>query len=204
MTTLDPAALEAARLVLDHEAQSLRSLHDRLDDRFAAALQLAAGCTGTVIVTGLGKSGLIGAKISATLASTGTHSIFLHATEALHGDAGRLRPGDVVVAMSQSGTTAEVLEVCAIARRRGVPVVAVTGAPAGPLAQCADAILDTSIDHEADPLDLVPTSSTTLALAIGDALAIGLMTQRGMTAADFAEHHPGGALGRRLAPGPQP
>ena len=198
---LDPAAVQAARRVLDHEANSLRELLDRLDDRFDAALQIMADCSGTIIVTGIGKSGLIGAKISATLASTGTHSIFLHATEALHGDAGRLRPGDVVLAMSQSGTTAEVLDVCEIAARRDVRVIAITGDLGGPLARCADAVLDTSIDHEADPLDLVPTTSTTLALALGDAVAVALMTHRGLTAADFAEHHPGGALGRRLLGG---
>lgn len=201
MSVLEPGALVAARQAIDHEADTLGRLGARLGDQLARALEVLIACAGTVVVSGLGKSGHIGAKISATLASTGTHSMFLHATEALHGDAGRLRPGDVLVALSHSGTTEELLAVCDLAADRAIPIVAVTGNPAGPLAARAVVVLDTSVDREADPLDLVPTSSTTAALAVGDALAVGLMAQRRFSAEDFARHHPAGALGRRLGGG---
>jgi len=198
----DPAAVAAVQ-VFEHEVRNLLAIAGRFAARADDAIDVLASCPGTVVITGLGKSGLIGAKISATFASTGTHSLFVHASEALHGDLGRLRAGDVLIALSQSGTTTEVLEVCRVALRRGVPIVALTGSPESELGALADVVVETTVDREADPLDLVPTTSTTLALVVGDALAVGLMVRRGLTADQFADHHPGGSLGRRLLGPPE-
>jgi arabinose-5-phosphate isomerase len=165
----------------------------------AAAIRVLLGVPGHVVVSGLGKSGHVAAKVAATLSSTGTPASYVHAGDALHGDSGVLRPGDALVAISNSGETAELCAFAAMAIERGVPVVAVTGCTgASSLSKQAAAHLDASVERECDPEDLVPSASTTVALALGDALAIGLMVARGFGRADFARHHPGGSLGRRL------
>ena len=190
--------LDIARKVLEIESRAILELIPRLDATFVRAVDVLMGCTGRVVVTGMGKSGLIGQKISATLASTGTPSLFLHPAEAIHGDLGRIVAGDVVLALSHRGDTAEVLALLPSMKRLGAPVVALTGAPGATLAQVADVHLDVSISREACPLGLAPTASTTAALAMGDALAMALVERRGFTVDDFAVLHPGGKLGRKL------
>ena len=197
-SVVDPA-LASARATVQAEAQALITLADQLDERFVAAVDLILRTPGRVVVTGLGKSGLVGSKIAATLASTGTPASFVHAADALHGDAGVLRADDVLLALSNSGRTHEVCAFASLAAERDVPVVALTGGPDSPLAATARVVLHAPVEREADPLDLAPTTSTTVALAIGDALAIALMQRRGFTADDFARNHPGGALGQALA-----
>jgi arabinose-5-phosphate isomerase len=187
-----------ARQVLEIEADAISSLLPRIDESFDRALELLLGCGGRVVVTGMGKSGLIGQKLSATLASTGTPSLFLHPAEAIHGDLGRIVKGDVVLALSYSGDTEEILALLPSLKRLGVPVLALTGNPGSALAQAADVHLDVSIRQEACPLGLAPTASTTAALAMGDALGMALLERRGFTAEDFAVLHPGGRLGRKL------
>jgi arabinose-5-phosphate isomerase len=191
-------SVDIARKVLEIEARAIEALIPRLDETFVRAVDVLVGCTGRVVVTGMGKSGLIAQKISATLASTGTPSLFLHPAEAIHGDLGRIVRGDVVLALSHSGDTAEVLALLPSMKRLGTPVVALTGNPAAALAQLADVHLDVSISQEACPLGLAPTASTTAALAMGDALAMALVERRGFTVDDFAVLHPGGKLGRKL------
>lgn len=186
----------AAR-VLRVEADGVRDLIDRLDARFAHAVSLIHGCAGRVIVTGMGKSGLVGRKIAATLASTGTPAYFLHPAEAVHGDVGMLARGDVVVALSNSGETDEVLAVLPAIKRLGIALVVLTGMPGSTLARQADVVLDVAVREEACPMNLAPTSSTTAALAMGDALAMALLDLRGLTPADYAQLHPRGALGWR-------
>ena len=186
----------AAR-VLRVEADGVRDLIDRLDARFAHAVSLIHGCAGRVIVTGMGKSGLVGRKIAATLASTGTPAYFLHPAEAVHGDVGMLARGDVVVALSNSGETDEVLAVLPAIKRLGIALVVLTGTPGSTLARQADVVLDVAVREEACPMNLAPTSSTTAALAMGDALAMALLDLRGLTPADYAQLHPRGALGWR-------
>jgi arabinose-5-phosphate isomerase len=186
------------RKVLEIESEAIRELIPRLDERFDRAVEVLHGCSGHVVVTGMGKSGLIGQKLSATLASTGTPSLFLHPAEAIHGDLGRIVKGDVVVAISNSGDTAELLALVPTLKRLGVALVALTGRPASPLAQAADVHLDVSIREEACPLGLAPTASTTAALAMGDALAMALVERRGFTVEDFAVLHPGGRLGKKF------
>jgi arabinose-5-phosphate isomerase len=195
----DGAALIAAgKRTLGIEARALAALPARLDAAFAHACQLCLDATGRVVVTGLGKSGHIGAKIAATLASTGTPSVFLHAAEASHGDIGMVAAGDVLLALSNSGETAELLALLPYLRRLKVPVIALTGQAGSTLAREAAAHLDISVTEEACPLNLAPTASTTAMLAMGDALATALLQARGFTSEDFARAHPGGMLGRRL------
>ena len=188
---------DTARRVLEIEARAILDLLPRVGEAFDRAVETLLACSGRVIVTGMGKSGIIGQKFSATLASTGTPSIYLHPAEAIHGDLGRVVKGDVVVALSSSGNTAEVLALVPSIRRLGAPLLALTGNPRSPLALEADVHLDVSITQEACPLGLAPTASSTAALAMGDALAMTLLERRGFTVDDFAILHPGGRLGRR-------
>jgi arabinose-5-phosphate isomerase len=189
---------ETARKVLEIEAEAIRALVPRLDESFDRAVEILLACAGRVVATGMGKSGIIAQKISATLASTGQSSFFLHPAEAIHGDLGRIVKGDVVVALSHSGDTEELLALLPWLKRLGVPIVAMTGKPRSPLGQAADVHLDVSIRTEACPLGLAPTASTTAALAMGDALSMALLEQRGFTVEDFAVLHPGGRLGKKL------
>jgi arabinose-5-phosphate isomerase len=191
-------ARETARKVLEIEAQAIRELIPRLDASFDRAVELMLACAGRAVVTGMGKSGIVGQKVSATLASTGTPSLFLHPAEAIHGDLGRIVRGDAVVAVSYSGDTPEILALVPAIKRLAVPLLALTGHPGSPLAGVADVHLDVSIREEACPLGLAPTASTTAALAMGDALAMALLERRGFTVDDFAVLHPGGKLGRKL------
>jgi arabinose-5-phosphate isomerase len=186
-----------ARKVLETEAAAILALVERLDERFDAAVQLLRQCKGRVIVTGMGKSGLICRKIAATLTSTGTAAFFLHPAEAIHGDLGVIQTDDVILALSYSGE-AELLHLLETIRRLGARLIAITGAPASTLAQAADVALDCSVTEEACPMNLVPTASTTAALAIGDALAMTLLVEKGFRQEDFANLHPGGKLGKRL------
>jgi arabinose-5-phosphate isomerase len=195
-STVEGRAL--ARKVLETEAAAILALIDRLDERFDAAVQLLLHCKGRVILTGMGKSGLICRKIAATLTSTGTASFFLHPAEAIHGDLGVIQSGDVVVALSYSGETAELLHLLETIRRLGARLIAISGDPRSTLAQAADVALDCSVTEEACPMNLVPTASTTAALAIGDALAMTLLVEKGFRQEDFANLHPGGKLGKRL------
>ena len=188
----------AARRVLDIEARALDALSDRLGEDFAAAVRLVLDSTGRVIVSGLGKSGHIARKIAATMASTGTPAYFVHAAEALHGDLGMIHRDDVLIALSNSGETAELLAVVPLVRRQGGRTIAMTGKPDSTLARLADVHLDAGVAMEACSLNLAPTASTTCALALGDALAVALLDARGFREDDFARSHPGGALGRRL------
>jgi len=189
---------DTARKVLEIESEAIRELIPRLDESFDRAVETLHACAGRVVVTGMGKSGLIGQKISATFASTGTPSLFLHPAEATHGDLGRIVKGDALVALSHSGDTEELLYLASWAKRLASPVVALTGNPASALAQAADVHLDVAIRIEACPLGLAPTASTTAALAMGDALAMALLERRGFTVDDFAVLHPGGRLGKKL------
>jgi arabinose-5-phosphate isomerase len=191
-------AIELARSVLETEAQAVASLAARLDARFARAVELLLACRGRVVVSGVGKSGHIARKLAATLASTGTPSLFVHAAEAAHGDLGMITRDDVLVALSYSGEGDELLKIIPVAKREGTPLIAMTGNPASSLAQLAEVHLDVRVDKEACPLNLAPTSSTTAMLALGDALAIACLDARGFGADDFARSHPAGALGRRL------
>jgi len=192
------ADLALARKVLETEAAAILALVARLDDRFARAVDLLRQCRGRVIVTGMGKSGIICRKIAATFSSTGTPAFFLHPAEAIHGDLGVLQADDVIVALSYSGETDEILRLLETIRRLGAKLVAITGEPRSTLAQAADVALDCSVAEEACPMNLVPTASTTAALAIGDALAMTLLVEKGFKQEDFANLHPGGKLGKRL------
>jgi arabinose-5-phosphate isomerase len=189
---------ETARKVLEIEAHAILGLVPRVDESYDRAVEVLHGCKGRVVVSGMGKSGLIGQKISATLSSTGTPSLCLHPAEATHGDLGRIVKGDVLLAISYSGETEEMLALIPWMRRLGSPMVALTGNPRSSLAQAADVNLDVSIPAEACPFGLAPTASTTAALAMGDALAMGLLERRGFTIEDFAVLHPGGRLGKKL------
>jgi arabinose-5-phosphate isomerase len=190
--------LSLARKVLQTEAAAIIGLIDRLDERFARAVELLRDCRGRVIVTGMGKSGIIARKIAATLASTGTPAFFLHPAEAIHGDLGVVTGDDVVVTLSHSGETAEILRLLETLRRIGARIIAMTGSPGSSLGQFADVVLDCHVSEEACPLNLVPTASTTASLALGDALAMTLLVEKGFRAEDFANLHPGGKLGKRL------
>jgi arabinose-5-phosphate isomerase len=187
-----------ARKVLETEAAAILALVDRLDERFDHAVALLRQCKGRVILTGMGKSGIICRKIAATLTSTGTASFFLHPAEAIHGDLGVIQADDVVIALSYSGETAELIHLLETIRRLGARLIAITGDPTSSLAQAADIALDCSVAEEACPMGLAPTASTTAALAIGDALAMTLMADKGFRQEDFATLHPGGKLGKRL------
>jgi len=194
----DGQVLAAGRRALSVEAEAVAALAGRLGEDFAAACRICLSCRGRVVVTGMGKSGHVAGKIAATLASTGTPAFFLHPAEASHGDFGMITRDDVVLALSNSGETAEILTLLPLIRRMGVPLIAMTGKPASSLARESQAHLDVSVPAEACPHNLAPTTSTTAALAMGDALAVALLEMRGFTAEDFARSHPGGALGRRL------
>jgi arabinose-5-phosphate isomerase len=196
MSGSDPIA--RGKRVLEIEAEAVRALVDRIGEGFARAVEIMLAIDGKIVVTGLGKSGLIARKIAATLASTGTPAIFLHAAEAGHGDLGIVHRSDAVLALSNSGESREVLRLLPVFKRLALPIVAITGAPGSTLGRAADAVLDVGVGEEACPLALAPTSSTTAALAMGDALAIVLMERRGFREEDFASIHPDGALGRRL------
>ena len=187
-----------ARRVLQTEAAAIAALVDRLDESFDRAVQLLRDCQGRVIVTGMGKSGIICRKIAATLASTGTSAFFLHPAEATHGDLGVIQSNDVLLAISHSGETREVLRLLEAIRRIGARLVAITGNPASTLAQAADVALDCHVSEEAPPLNLVPTASTAAALAMGDALCMTLLAEKGFREEDFAKIHPGGKIGKRL------
>jgi arabinose-5-phosphate isomerase len=191
-------SLETARKVLEIEARALQDLVERLDERFNRAAALLFDCKGRVVVAGMGKSGLIGQKISATLSSTGTPSFFLHPAEALHGDLGRLVGGDVLLALSYSGESEELLRLLDTVKRLAIPLITLTGNPASTLGQASDVALDVGISREACPLGLAPTASTTAMLAMGDALAMALLERRGFSEEDYATLHPGGGLGVRL------
>ena len=191
-------ALDLARKVLKTEADAILGLMDRLDGDFERAVQLLFECRGRAIVTGMGKSGIICRKIAATLSSTGTSAYFLHPAEAIHGDLGTIREEDVVLALSHSGETEELVRLLESIRRIGARLIAMTGDPSSTLAKAADVTLNCGIAEEACPLNLVPTASTTAALALGDALAMTLLVRKGFREEDFASLHPGGKLGRRL------
>jgi arabinose-5-phosphate isomerase len=184
--------------VLDIEAAAVAALAKRLDDSFARAVDLILACTGRVVVSGIGKSGHVASKIASTLASTGTPAFFVHPAEASHGDLGMITEHDVMLALSNSGESAELLAIVPLAKRRGAKLIAMTGNPRSTLAREADVHLDAGVAEEACPLGLAPTASTTAALALGDALAVALLELRGFSAEDFARSHPGGTLGRRL------
>ena len=191
-------ALEAGRAALDQVVREVQVAAERFDAVLPALERLLA-VRGRVVVTGLGKSGLVGAKLAATLASTGTPAFFVHAADALHGDAGMVGPDDLLLAISKSGSTAEVVRFAEVVAARGVEVVAMTGCGgSSALCKLATATIDIGVTTEADPFDLVPTSSTAVTLVVGDALAVALMVARGFGPADFHAHHPGGALGARL------
>lgn len=194
----DTTLISAARRVIGIEAAAAAALETRIDGNFARAAELMLACRGRVVVTGMGKSGHIAGKLAATLASTGTPAFFVHPGEASHGDLGMVTDSDVVIALSYSGETGEILTILPLLKRLGVPLLAMTGKPDSTLATRADVHLDVSVELEACPLELAPTSSTTAALVMGDALAIALLEARNFTAEDFARSHPGGALGRRL------
>src|SRR5213592_3022786 len=192
------ADLALARKVLETEAAAILALVERLDERFDRAVELLRDCHGRVILAGMGKSGIICRKIAATLTSTGTPAMFLHPADAIHGDLGVIQSRDVVVALSYSGETDELLGLLETIRRLGAKLVVITGAPTSALAQAADVALDCSVAEEACPMNLVPTASTTAMLAIGDALAMTLLVEKGFRQEDFASLHPGGKLGMRL------
>jgi len=189
---------EKAKEVIRKEAKAVAHLEKKIDEGFVKAVHLILKCKGRVIVTGIGKSGIIGKKIAATLTSTGTASFFLHPTEGIHGDLGMVRKNDVVIAITKSGGTDEVYQLIPLFKRLGVPIITFTGDLNSPVAEKSDVVIDVSVDHEACPHDLIPTSSTTAALVMGDALAIALLEERHFSSEDFALLHPGGHLGRKL------
>ncbi|HUV22211.1 MAG TPA: KpsF/GutQ family sugar-phosphate isomerase [Gammaproteobacteria bacterium] len=194
----NPAYIQLGLAVLKTEADAISALVERLDENFTRACELILGCKGRVVVTGMGKSGHIGNKIAATLASTGTPAFFMHSGEASHGDLGMITADDLVIALSNSGETSEITLLLPLLKRLGIPLLALTGKPGSTLARSADIHLDVSVSKEACPLGLAPTSSTTAMLAMGDALAVAVLEVRGFTEEDFALSHPGGNLGRRL------
>lgn len=190
--------LARAAEVIRVEARTIARLEQHLDERFSSAVEMVLGCQGLVVVTGMGKAGLVGQKISATLASTGTPSMFLHPAEALHGDLGRLRAADILLALSNSGETSELAALLPVARRIGAQVIAITGRPGSTLGRLAHCVLEIGEVEEACPLRLAPTASTSAMLALGDALAMVVLAERGFGREDYARYHPAGELGRRL------
>ena len=198
MTRISGIDLALARKVLQTEAEAILALVNRLDDRFEDAIRILLDCRGRVIVTGMGKSGIIARKIAATLSSTGTPAFFLHPAEAIHGDLGVLQSDDVILALSNSGETEELLRLLETIKRLGARMIAMTGDCKSTLAQAADVALDCQVSEEACPMNLVPTASTTAALALGDALAMTLFVAKGFRQDDFANIHPGGKIGKRL------
>ena len=191
-------ALQLGREVLRIEADAVLALSQRLDDSFLSALNVILNCSGRVIVSGMGKSGHIARKIAATLSSTGTPAYFVHPAEASHGDLGMITPHDVIIALSYSGESQELMTIVPVIKRQGAKLISLTGKPASSLALAADVHLNAAVDKEACPMGLAPTASTTAALALGDALAVALLDAKGFSAQDFARSHPGGSLGRRL------
>ncbi len=191
-------SIQEGKRVLGIEARAIASLIDRLDHRFAEAVDLLYACAGKVVVSGMGKSGLIGQKIAATLAGTGTPAFFVHPAEGIHGDLGMLSRRDTLIAISNNGETEEILKLLPFMKRLNIPVIAMTGKVQSTLAKNSEIVLDVSVGEEACPMGLTPTASTTAALAMGDALAIALLQKRGFKEQDFAQFHPGGTLGRRL------
>ncbi len=189
---------EQAKRVLKIEADAVAALIDRIDERFEQAVEMILNCKGRVVVTGMGKSGLIGKKIAATLASTGTPALFLHPAEGIHGDLGMVTRGDTVIALSNSGETEEIARMLPSLKRLGIKIIALTGNPDSTLAKNSDVVIDVGVKEEACPLGLAPTASTTATLAMGDALAVALLDKRGFREEDFACFHPGGTLGKRL------
>ncbi len=196
--TTDDTFISIGQRTIQIEQESIQALENRIDSNFATACRLMLECQGRIVVVGMGKSGHVGRKIAATLASTGTPSFFVHPGEASHGDMGMITGNDVVLALSNSGEVSEVITLLPLFKRMGAPLISMTGKPNSTLAQAAQVNLNTGVEKEACPLDLAPTSSTTTQLVMGDALAIALLEARGFTAEDFAFSHPGGALGRRL------
>ena len=190
--------LEAARKVLRIEAAAVTALTDRINGEFVRAVEMILACSGRVVVTGMGKSGLICQKIAATMASTGTPALFLHPAEGVHGDLGMIAKGDVVIAVSNSGETEELTRILPVIKRMGLPLIAMAGKSDSTLARAGDVFLVISVKEEACPMQLAPTASTTATLAMGDALAVALLLERGFQEEDFALYHPGGALGKRL------
>ena len=190
--------IEKAKEVIRKEAEAILNLEKKINSEFQKAVEIILKCRGRVIVTGIGKSGIIGKKIAATLTSTGTAAFFLHPVEGLHGDLGLVRRDDVVIAITKSGETEELQQLFPLFKRLGVPIISLTGSPGSQTAEKSDVVIDVSVDEEACPNNLVPTSSTTAALVMGDALAIALLEERHFSAEDFALLHPGGYLGRRL------
>ena len=191
-------SIEQAKKVLQIEADAVRALIDRVDGNFVRAVEMILDCEGRVVVTGMGKSGLIGKKIAATLASTGTPALFLHPAEGIHGDLGMVTRGDTEIALSNSGETEEISRMLPSLKRLGIRIIALVGNPDSTLAKNSDVVIDVGVSEEACPLGLAPTASTTAALAMGDALAVALLNRRGFKQEDFACFHPGGALGRKL------
>ncbi len=192
------STIEKAKRVLHVEAEAILALVDRIDARFIKAVEMMLACKGRVVITGMGKSGLICQKVAATMASTGTPAFFLHPAEGIHGDLGMLMKGDLVMAVSNSGETEEITRILPIIKRMGLPLIAMTGNPNSTLARAGDVFLDISVKEEACPLGLAPTASTTATVAMGDALAVAMLVRRGFKEEDFALFHPGGALGKRL------
>jgi arabinose-5-phosphate isomerase len=190
--------IETAKQVLKVEAEAISALLDRIDEHFVQAVEMILACKGRLVITGMGKSGLICQKVAATMASTGTPALFLHPAEGIHGDLGMLMKGDVVMAVSNSGETEEITRILPVIKRMGLPLIAMTGNPVSTLVRAGDVFLDISVKEEACPLGLAPTASTTATLAMGDALAVTLLIRRGFKEEDFALFHPGGALGKRL------
>lgn len=190
--------IEQAKKVLRIEAEAVAALIDRVDERFVQAVKMILNCEGRVVVTGMGKSGLIGKKIAATLASTGTPALYLHPAEGIHGDLGMVTRGDTVIALSNSGETEEISRMLPSLKRLDIKIIALTGNPESTLAKNSDVVIDVGVKEEACPLGLAPTASTTATLAMGDALAVALLDQRGFKEEDFACFHPGGALGKKL------
>lgn len=195
---MEDVMLEQARQVLRMEAEAVLEQVERIDEHFKAAVEMIMACPGRTVITGMGKSGIIGRKMAATLASTGTPSFYLHPAEGIHGDLGMVTEGDVVIALSNSGETGEVLHILPSLRRIGAKLIAMVGNPNSTLAKNSDIVLNVGVTREACPLGLAPTSSTTAALAYGDALALALLSKRKFTARQFAVFHPGGSLGRKL------
>ncbi len=190
--------IDQAKKILQIEAKAVEALVDRIDERFVDAIDIIYSCTGKIVVTGMGKSGLIGKKIAATFASTGTPAFFLNPAEGSHGDVGMVTKGDVVLMISNSGETEEIVTIIPTMKRMDMKIISMTGNPKSLLARSADVSLDVSVEEEACPMGLAPTASTTATLAMGDALAITLLNKRGFTEDDFALFHPGGSLGRKL------
>lgn len=190
--------LEAAHRVLDIEAKALIQIKNKLNGAFVKALDMMQACEGKVIITGIGKSGQVGRKISSTLSSTGTPSVFLHPAESSHGDLGVVGSKDVLIAISYGGETPELQDVVRYCARKGIPLIVMTGKSTSTLAKASDCVLDISVEEEACPMGLAPTASSTATMALGDALAVALLNRRGFKEEDFAEYHPGGTLGRRL------